>query len=207
MKMKNKTQILTDFYTIVTPAVWIANLKDGSTITSKTYESFNDISLERKNDIVSLQLKVDDNRFIINRKKDDGSLIDGFFYHVKEGRTTLQGKYQGSNLEFYAERIGFCYNNKGDSITIRVDHSKLVDKIGKRMRDKIEPLIDIGHEKEIDTLINQPIKYSIQSDFYRENLIDKKINIALFGQLEQLEEMGTAPRSYMNNEEIAIGGS
>lgn len=35
--------------------------------------------------------------------------------------------------------------------------------------------------------------------------IDKKINIALFGQLEQLEEMGTAPRLYMNNEEITDG--
>ena len=202
--MKNKIQILTDFYTVVTPAVWIANLKDGSTITSKIYKSFNDIPLERKNDIVSLQLKVDDSRFIINRKDKDGNLINGFFYHIKEGRHTMMGAYQGANLEFYAERIGFCYNNKGDSVALRVDHSKLVEKIGKRMREDIEPLIDIGHEKEIDKLISKPIKYSIQSDFFHENVVEKRLNIALFGQLEKLEEMATPPRTYMNNEEIAI---
>ena len=205
--MKNKIQILTDFYTLVTPAVWIANLKDGSTITSKTHESFNDISTEQRQDIVSLQLKIDDNRFIINRKDKNGNLINGFFYHIKEGRHTMMGKYQGSNLEFYAERIGFCYNNKGDSVAIRVDHSRLIQKIGKRMRTDIEPLIDIGHEKEIDKLISEPIKYSIQSDFFHENVVEKRINIALFGQLEDLEEMGTAPRSYMNNEEIVIADS
>ncbi len=200
--MLDKKEIITDLYTAIEPAVWIANFKDGSTETSKKYESFNDISIERKKDIVSFQLKVDDNRFIINRKRDDGSLIDGFFYHIKEGRKNMMGQYQGVNLEYFAERIGFCYNNKGDSAAIRIDHSKFVSKIGKRMREEVEPLLDENKEDEIDTLINQPIKYSIQSDFYRENLIDKKINIVLFGQLEDLEEMGTAPRSYMNNEEI-----
>lgn len=207
--MLDKNQIIQDLYTAIEPAVWITNFKDGSTETSKKHESFNDISFERKKDIVSFQLKVDDNRFIINRKRDDGSLIDGFFYHIKEGRTTLQGNYQGINIEFYAERIGFCYNSNGDSIAIRISHSNFVNKIGKRMRDKIEPILynEIAvenKEDEIDKLINEPIKYSIQSDFYHENVIDKKINIALFGQLEKLEEMGTAPRSYMNNEEIAI---
>ena len=121
----------------------------------------------------------------------------------------MMGKYQGVNLKFFAERIGFCYNNKGDSVAIRVDHSKLVQKIGKRMRTDIEPLLeheeDENKEKEINKLINEPIKYSIQSDFFHENVVEKRINIALFGQLEQLEEMATPPRTYMNNEEIAIG--
>lgn len=202
--MLDKKEIIKDLYTAIEPAVWIVNFKDGSTETSKKYESFNDIPIERKKDIVSLQLKVDDNRFIINCKKDDGGLIDGFFYHIKEGMQTMMGNYQGVNLKFYAERIGFCYNNKGDSVVIKIDHSKLVQKIGKRMREDIEPLIEISHEKEIDELISKPIKYSIQSDFYHENVIEKRINIALFGQLEQLKEMATPPRTYMNNEEIAI---
>ncbi len=208
--MLEKKQIIQDLYTAIEPAVWIANFKDGSTETSKKYESFNDISSERKEQLVSLQLKVDDNRFIINRKKDDGSLIDGFFYHIKEGRHTMMGGYQGVNLEYFAERIGFCYNSNGDSVAIRIDHSKFVSKIGKLMRDDVEPILYNekaveNKENEIDKLINEPIKYSIQSDFYRENVIDKRLNIALFGQLEQLEEMGTAPRSYMNNEEITDG--
>ncbi len=203
----DKKTIITDLYTVIEPAVWIANFKDGSTITSKTHESFNDISIERRKDIVSFQLKIDDNRFIINRKDENGDLINGFFYHIKEGRKVLQGGYQGVNLGFFAERIGFCFNSTGDSVAIRVDHSKLVGKIGKRMRDDIEPLLEKDNDEEIDKLISEPIKYSIQSDFYRENIVDLRLNIALFGQLEQLEEMGTAPRSYMNNEEIAIGGS
>ncbi len=203
MKME-KTEILTDLYSVLEPAVWIANFKDGSTITSKTHESFNDIPIEDRTNIVTLQLKIDDNRYIINRKLQDDSIVDGFFYHIKEGRHLMMGAYQGTNLEFFAERIGFCYNNNGDSVTIRVDHGKLVAKIGKRMRDKIEPLIDTEKEHEIDKLLNKPIKYSIQSDFYHENIVEKRLNIALFGQLDQLEEMGTPPRSYMNNEEIVI---
>ena len=201
--MYNTNEILETLWQTIQPATWIINYKDGMTESSKKYEAFYDIPLERRKDIVSMQLKVDDDRFIINTKNNE-EISDGFFYHIKEGRKVFMGKYQGANLGFFAERIGFCYNKEGDAKVIRLDHSKILPKIIARM-DIITELIDKDADSdEIDKLINEPIKYSMQTDFYDENIVDKKVNIALFGKLEDLEEMGTPPRIYMNNEEIAI---
>lgn len=199
-KTLNKNQILEEMFKVLIPATWIVNFEDGKTETSKTHESFLDISQERRDNITSFQLKIDDTRFIISNKTKDGELIKGFFYHVKEARKILMGAFQNVVLPFYAERIGFCYNNKGDSVVYRLDHSSLINKITQKMKIIGKMIDDNTPISKIDKLISKPIKYTYEADKYYENIVDVKLNIALFGKLNELKEMVTAPHAYMKRE-------
>lgn len=200
IKTLNKNQILEEMFKVLIPATWIVNFEDGKTETSKTHESFLDISQERRDNITSFQLKIDDTRFIISNKTKDGESIKGFFYHIKEARRVLMGSLQGVVLPFYAERIGFCYNNKGDSVVYRLDHSSLINKITQKMKIIGKMIDDNTPISKIDKLISKPIKYTYEADKYYENIVDVKLNIALFGKLNELKEMVTAPHAYMKRE-------
>lgn len=196
------SQVFNSMYKTLTPAVLIVNFNDGSSLTNKQHEGFLTIKkVSPAKRLQAVRLQLDNNTYSISRKDPKNLDLPGFFYHIKEGRATIMGKYD-IEIPFFAERIGFCYNSKGDSICIRLDHGSFVKGMsGKisRINSALNSLIVYNQKKkakdkkgmkeakkEINKILAEPISYRVNVSFYKENIVEKKVSTSLFGKLEEL---------------------
>jgi hypothetical protein len=221
------SEILEQMFSSLEPALWIANFKDGTSISSKNGLEFLDIPFEKRKEITALRLKLDGKNYTISRKVND-ELVDGFFYHIKAGRKGMMGFFQGRNIPFVEERIGFCYNSNGDALTIKLDHGGFVVATHKRfmkMRDilTVDPNIS---DEELEKKLGRNINFRTELLNFRENIAFKDyfvdgvatvkvgpsefrnsfaVNVARFGRLEELDELGTPPHVKIDSEESVLG--
>ncbi len=167
-----------------------------------------------RNNIVAFRFLVDQNKYTLTRKIDK-DYIDGFFYHIKEGRSTILGKL-GLDVPYFAERVGFCYDLLGNATTIRVDHSGYLREVEKRIKEieqilMVPPTLQVNnavkerYKNKIIRILNKNITYKMNVEIYHENIIDKRVNVSLFGSLDILpSEPVSLPRVYENTSEVVI---
>ncbi len=228
-------------YKILEPATWSANLSDGRTLTSKTIKAFYDIDKTTRADIIALRLHLKGSKYTITRKikvSKNGEtvpgLAQGFFYHIKAGRQGLMGPRM-PKIPFDSERIGFCYNEDGDALSIELDNQKFVEQVHHRgnIIDSMYSLKKILKTKDdhkqieglIDKLVVHPFKFSTGVEFAEENIFDKRIGYDHFsldgqkctpikdeftgqvigGTVTGIDGQGYPPRLTQNNEEITLG--
>ncbi len=200
------SEMLNTLYASLEPAVWIVNFSDGQSVSSKQFEDFasedddkKGIPYERRQGIVAFRLKEGDQTYTITRKRPEG-VIKGFFYHIKAGRSTVMGEYN-TELPIVEERFGCCYNRKGDALCILIDHSAFLREVHRRKEKCKELFGEVGQAptEEIEKILYAPVTYQSRVDAYYENIVERRVNIALFGSLDDLEEVDTPPLFFENN--------
>lgn len=174
--------VLKDLYGALKPALWIVNFIDGQSTSSKKHESFLDLTSEERQKAQAFRLILGANKYTISRKV-NGELVSGFFYHIKAAYKSIFGSVQGMVMPFVEERMGFCYNQNGDAITIMFDHMGYIRGVNRKML-RIQALVSrntmggspssiqlsetIG--QQVDEILAEPIKYSNKIETYKENI-------------------------------------
>jgi hypothetical protein len=122
------------------------NMADGSTLTKGTdFQSITDLSDQQRADIRAVRLQIGETTFTISRKLADDTIVDGFFYWIKEGTKTLIGSVP--DRPFIAERIGFCYQGDGQSVFMRGNYALVINDAGQTE-------VEIGHENIVTQKVN-----------------------------------------------------
>jgi hypothetical protein len=121
------------------PLNWTVNFSDGKSGNKKQYKDFHLIPEERRKEIRSMRIQSGDKQITISRKVGD-RIVEGFFYHILAGRKTAMGSIIGLDIGYFEERIGFCYNNNGDGMCVKIDHSSYIVAVKKKF-DKIRDII------------------------------------------------------------------
>ncbi len=221
-----EVELLEEMFSQLQPMLWTANFKDGKTLNSNMMSEFTKLSLEQKSNITALRMQDGKSKFTISRKV-DGKLVSGFFYYIRAGKAGVMGLFQGRNIPFMEERIGFCYNSNGDAMTIRINHDAFIAATYKKW-DKMMNLaykyLDWSVER-LENAVGGAVKYSAVIKDFRENIAGKDffadgmptiktgskhlrnsfaVNIALFGRLEYLDELGIPPHVKIDSEESVI---
>jgi hypothetical protein len=222
MKMTQGRQNLNNFlgsvqsaYNSLQPFTWIVNFENGySTSSKKQNNDFNTISKTDKQRISALRVRIDKDKIYTIRKT-----CPSIFYHIKAGRSTLAGKYPELSPPLVKERFGCCYNKQGDSFAIEFDNHPFIQEIGARMKVVESQQPHYEHEKhgliidysqfvftpEMKKELMRPVVYRPRIIYYpKENILSKRVNVALFGPLEELEESGTPPLVMVNDKEVEI---
>lgn len=205
-------------YHSLTPLTWIVNFFNGTSDSSKNNESFLDLDDEKRRDIVAFRFLVENNKFTMTKKIGPKEYIKGVFYHIKEGRDTVFGQFMGLKIPYFAERIGFVYNQMGDAYVIRIDHGGYLREVRKRIK-KVEDTLNVPIAMKITDkvlekykdkclrILNSPITYKINVEIYKENIFTKGSMIALsqFGTLDDLPvDSQVTPRIYENTSEVTV---
>ena len=191
----------------------IVNFSDGETIAftpERDEESFFDIPLLRRMEIMSLRLQLNQETFTISRKA-GGKTLPGFFYHLIERARGMMGSVAGLTSPVLSERIGFCYNAHGDSIAIAIDYRGLVNEWQKRVVKikKLEKKVRVSEkkamrlkpmsrhlalterdiERDADRILKleaEPMMFSIFHGILKENV---------FPKIQEVDSSGEEPES------------
>jgi len=191
-------------------ANWTLNLRTGENLNSEMFpEGFLTIPQEQRDQIVAMHFVVGNKKFSINRKitiNEEIHYLDGFFYHILAGKRRM---FADGNIPFMEERFGFCYNSKGDAAVVYFDHMNFWREL-QRKGDKLYEMKNnpktANNKSEIKRVENDPVNYQTKIKFYTDNIVQKRVNHALFGKLEDLPEESIALPTVTETVEEVING-
>lgn len=197
------------------PLTWVVNYRNGTSISSKQQPEF--LDLPEKENIVAMRILVGENKYTVTKKVNKDYLA-GFFYHIKAGYKAIIGSMH-ANFEYTEERIGFCYNQLGDAVCIRFSHGGYLQEVTRRIK-AVQKLLHVPISfKETDenmevirekarNILDKPLSYKLNVEFYQENLFEKRVAISRFGNIDDPNlPVGTVfplPRVYENTKEVTV---
>jgi len=170
------------------------------TIDLNKGESFWDLDIDDRQDVIALRLIVGRENVTITRKVDD-EYVTGFFYHFMERDRPFSNIKLKSPIE--KESIGFCYQNDGKAIEFQFNYGDILTQLAKRdkLTDNLKTQIDttfdtdemIEAEGKLTRLVNAPLNFNIERNQFDRNVIEMGINIPEFYKMTDEEKEAFQP--------------